>query len=110
MSSRTKSKGLRWKDHFVHGKRTGQRLRGFVCSHLGCTWGALGVAAARPYRELGLSSIMVSWELEEEYGCVGRGVAGQLAIIALVARRRLDVYNKKGAPRVAVAAALGGAW
>jgi len=66
------------------------------------------VAAARPYRELGLSSIMVSWELEEEYGCVGRGVAGQLAIIALVARRRLDVYNKKGAPRVAVAAALGG--
>jgi len=55
---------------------------------------------------------MVSWEgrggrVEEEYACIGRGVAGQLAILVLVARRRKDAYKKKGAPRVAVAAALG---
>jgi hypothetical protein len=39
---------------------------------------------------------------EEEYACVGRGVAGQLATVVLVARRRPDVYKKKDAPRVAV--------
>src|SRR5215203_154579 len=58
VSSRTKSKGLRWKDHFVHGKRTGQRLRGFVCFHLGCTWGGRREALSRAwaffyYGELG---------------------------------------------------------
>src|SRR5215217_7518860 len=45
--------------------------------------------------------------VEEEYACVGRGVAGQLATVVLVARRRPDVYKKKGAPRVAVQAAGG---
>src|SRR5215217_1075849 len=49
VSSRTKSKGLRWKDHFVHGKRTGQRLRGFVCFHLGCTWGGRREALSRAW-------------------------------------------------------------
>src|SRR5215210_6034650 len=42
--------------------------------------------------------------VEEEYACVGRGVAGQLATVGLVVRRP-DVYKKKGAPRVAVQAA-----
>ena len=45
--------------------------------------------------------------VEEEYACVGRGVAGQLATVVLVVRRRPDVYKKKGAPRVAVQAAGG---
>jgi hypothetical protein len=45
--------------------------------------------------------------VEEEYACVRRGVAGQLATVVLVARRRPDVYKKKGAPRVAVQAAGG---
>src|SRR5215210_9139372 len=45
--------------------------------------------------------------VEEEYACIGRGVAGQLATLVLVARRRPDVYKKKGTPRVAVQAAGG---
>src|SRR5215217_1741709 len=42
------------------------------------------------------------WRVEEEYRCVGRGVAGRLALLVLVARRRPDVYKKegeKGTPR-----------
>jgi hypothetical protein len=57
---------------------------------------------ARSYRDFRLSSIMLSLEVEEEHACVGRGAAGQLATLVLLARIRPDVYKKKDAPRVAV--------